>query len=256
MQLTRQQLPTRPATSEDVIDILRADYRFRAAVDPEVDDGEVLERATTLADWRITCDLVASRRLGPLFEMLFDLKLAPSEIERAMQPEDKRSLGDLADWLAPRVALPRVEAFSIAGTKDHGVGAFVALRSLLARAGISVREIRPSTMLSALGREHLVALTAAAMKLAPAALPDPIIEPHPASRAVGASALGGIGFTLLGAIAGVPVITSLGLGTLVLSLVGMGYVARKPPHSVSFGPDVRTVGDLARVIADHQLRAS
>lgn len=248
MQLT-QELPTRRATPDDVLEMLRADYRLRAAVDPDVDDGEILDPATKVADWRMICDLVAVRRLAPLFKMVFDINLTARELVSVLEPEGKRTLGQLADWLAPRVNLPAVEPFSIAGTRDMGVGAFVALRSLLARAGVSVRDVRPSTALGALARNHLVALAEAAIKLAPRALPVPIIESHPADGAISFGALGGIVLLLLGPVTGLSLLTGLGSGLLVLSLAGMWYIARKPPRSVSFGPEIQTVGDLARAIA-------
>src|SRR5690242_4428300 len=103
----RQKATTRPATSDDVLRVLREETRVRFALDPFTDEIE-LTRQTTIKTWRKALDMlplgIGSRLLhgsnaswSPLLNRWFGVALSEADYVEALTPERKRTLEDLCD---------------------------------------------------------------------------------------------------------------------------------------------------------------
>ena len=241
----------RHAAKSDVLAWLNADYRLRAGIDPEVDSGETLLPETTIAEWRSICDLVSTRRLSSIMHEWFEVVRPLSEWEGILEPEDERTLGDLARFVAPYMRLPEFRPIRIGGVSDAASGAFFCLRTLLVREGVPAVQIRPSTQITSLDSAFIPALGNALAKLAPDISPEPRIVSYPRQRVGGAFAL--LGFLLLIS-STIWTWATITVVAVVLILAGAVLTAG-PPASVEFG-SYSTFGDLARAIASSRQAAT
>lgn len=244
-------LTYRPATDADVLAWLNADYRLRAGIDPEVDAGMILRPETTIAEWRSICDLVNTGRLASIMHEWFGVARPAWDWEAILEPEDERTLADLARFVSPYMTLPGFSSIRVSGTEDKASGAFFCLRSLLANGGVPVERIRPSTVIATLDRSYVLPLGDALARLAPEITPEPRIVARRRQRVGGWLALLGFILALHGLIRAVG--TELGLA-LILVLVG-ALLGAGPPAAVEFG-SFRTFGDLARAIANQREAAT
>lgn len=237
-------LTDRRATADDVLAYLNADYRLRAGLDPEVSDGEILARETTIGEWRAICDLIAARRLTRVLNAWFGLTESDTACLAVLVPEAQRTLGGLADFVAARARWQDFQSISVAGRPDAAAGAFFCLRGLLAQAGVPVAELRPSTPISSISRTHLGPLAEALSRLAPSLVPVPEVTLHRRQQ-VGAGLVVLSVLALL--VAGLMSQRALAVASAVGVALGL-LLRRGPVADVGFGPH-RTFGELARAMA-------
>jgi hypothetical protein len=241
----------RAATEADVLAWLNADYRIRSGLDPEVDSGTILRPETTIAEWRSICDLVSPWRLSNMMHSWFDVARPASEWKAILEPEGERTLADLARFAAPYMRVPESRPIRVAGVADASSGAFFCLRGLLAKAGVPVEKIRPSTGIESLDRAYVLALSDALAKLAPEVTPEPRIFPRPRQHLGGLLAL--VGFVLL--LASSVRSSPNGIGVAVALVLTGALLSSGSPAAVRFG-SYSTFGDLARAIADRRQPAT
>jgi hypothetical protein len=163
-------LPTRVATPSQILAVLQDIARHQAILDPEA-DGIELSMQTTVAQWRIACDLLPWRPLSVALERQFELDVSDSEWERALEPANQRTLEDVCVLISQHVRLPDLQPWPIAGTQSLSAGTFLVLRTLLHRAGVPTEELAPSTPLAPLLQSHPVQILTVAGLLAPGRLP-------------------------------------------------------------------------------------
>jgi hypothetical protein len=233
----------RVVTPADVLAFLNADYRVRAGVDPDVDTGETLDPATTIDEWRLICDLVGTRQLAHVLNKWLEMEEPVTAWHRVLNPEKTRTLGDLAAFVAPRSRWPGFAAVRVAGVEDEAVGAFFAIRGVMARAGLPVSGLRPSTPLTSFTQQNLVDLATALTRAAPEVVPVPEVVEHRRQRVGGSLlAIGFVAFLLAS-------LTTrwIYLPALLLAIPGL-IMARGAPAAVNLAP-YETVGDIARAMA-------
>lgn len=236
-------------TAEEVLEILRAE------ADPEIR----LLPATTILEWRWACELEGWRSVGQAFNAAWALDLTDSEWRALLEPARRRSLGDLCAYLAPRMRVPRISDVEVFGRRCRPAGAFLTLRAVLARAGMDVGSVRPSSALAAHVGEDPRHFFAALHLLAPRAK-LPIDFDVPGKRAQAAIPwalfLGLALFSLSGPDClgtRLPDFVALGafaVGALLLlgALIAAYVIGPGRPPVVSFG-NLVTFGDLARALA-------
>jgi hypothetical protein len=244
-------LAYRSATEADVLAWLNADYRIRSGLDPEVDSGAVLRPDTSIAEWRSICDLVSTRRLATIMHEWFDVARPASEWDGILEPEDERTLADLARFAAPFMRLPEFRAMWVSGVDDAASGVFFCLRTLLARTGIPVGQIRPSTPIASLDRACVLPLADGLARLAPELTPVPRIVPHYRQR-MGALIIA-LGFVLL--LTGIFRASLAEIAIAVSTVLAGVSLSSGAPAAVHFGP-YESVGDLARTIANRRQSAT
>jgi hypothetical protein len=237
-------LVERPATPGDIIAWLQADYHLRAGCDPEVDFGYTFTADTTIEEWRLTCDLIGTRRLAAVMNEWFSTSRPRAEWQRVLEPEHVRTLGELAAYAAPYVRLPDFRPLRIAGVEDAAAGAFFCLRQLLARTDPRASRFRPSTRVSAVLGRSALSLGEALVRLAPRVTPQPTVVESSRQRIGGALIGEGLLCFLLGSLTGSARLVVIGP---MLVLVGF-WLSSGPPERIDLAP-YETLGDLARAIA-------
>jgi hypothetical protein len=241
----RNALVERSATSADIIAWLQADHRLRAAADLEVDGGRTLDAETTVEDWRLVCNLIGTRRLASVMNEWFGTLRPTAEWHDVLEPEDRRTLGDLADYAAGHVRLPDFRPMRVAGVDDAATGAFFCLRSLLARTNPLAAQFRPSTPISLVMSGSGIALGNALVRLGPRVTPQPVVIQSPRQRTGGDLLTEGLLCLLLGLCVRS---TRLLVVAPVLFFVGIGLTLGAPDRVEL--PPYHTLGDLSRAIAN------
>lgn len=234
-------------TEADVIAWLQADYRIRVGIDPEVEGDAVLTAETTIADWRAACDLVSARRLAGVMNDWFQCERSTHEWLSVLEPEETRTLGGLARFAAPHMRMPDFQPISVGGASNAASGAFFALRGLLSQKGVDLATLRPSTPISSLTTEQVVAVGSALAMLAPDATPIPAIIPKRRQQVGVLFVVGGVLLLILGAVA------SSGMAAWAAALgitVGL-FLGRGLPDRTELG-NYRTIGDIARAVASQR----
>ena len=240
----------RPAMPADILAWLQADYRIRAGVDPEVISGETLTAETTIEEWRLICDLVDTWQLGNCMNDWFGASRPTREWRNVLEPENRRTLGDLATYVAPHVRLPDFRPIRIAGAEDPATGAFFCLRNLIARADPRAASFRPSTPIADVARDSFIPLGEALVRLAPQVTQEPTITLSERQRTGDDMFAEGWLCLILGA-----ALQSLWLIAVGPLLIVAGvFAARGGPERVALGPYV-TLGDLSRAIASYGVKA-
>jgi hypothetical protein len=141
-------LQTRSMTPDEVLS------RLTAWAD-ESDSG-VVGRDSDLYDLAVlvTDDLQfwprqsALRELGRLIEELFDIRIEEWETDRF--PPVRRTVGELCERIASAVEVVVPQPVTVLGRPCLSAGAFLAIRTLLAKAGADASAIAPSSPLTPL----------------------------------------------------------------------------------------------------------
>lgn len=263
---TSELVSSRPMTPEDVLSVFRDEHRHAARHDPETDPDFDLRFDATVSDWRDACDLLPVHELWPALNKGFGVDISESEWLSVLLPMRDKTLGGVCQLVARHAQAPVVEPLRIFGTNCRSAGAFLAIRTLLAREGVPIEGIRPSTTLGEFAREdrdNYSRLLSVMSRLAPGVLP--VADIHNAYPRLNRSMawLLLVGFIVfiatwgIGAVRrfmeteiGMPVaaVAAIGPALIVMTLATLIWSMRKPPGSVIFG-DMRSFRELAAAVA-------
>ncbi len=234
---------------------IRESMAHQCAVDPEAEPGVELSLDTTVAEWRAACDLLGTKRLAKALNEDWELTIPAAQWSAVLEPPKSRKLRGVCELIASQARRSEVSSVVHFGTSSKAAGAFLAVRSVLVKAGADAATIRPSLPIAGVAKRFPSAFLGPISKLAPAELPTVAIR-TPALDA--ASAVAGVG--LLGLLA-LLVAGWLGftrwraeLTTLFAVASGTGllgaWVAGRfvEPAEVRFG-EIVTFRDLAETIA-------
>lgn len=252
-----QFLSYRPATADDVLDIIRDSYRHQLGLGSAPEPEIALNFDTTIDDWRLAEDLPAHRKLGHGINQYFEIDVGDDEWRRVLHPPRARTMRGVCDTIARHARLPTIRRFGICGRRCLSAGAFLTIRSSLAKAGVPVKGVRPSTRLDAIARDHFAEIIDVIGKIVPGILPTPKLEKaYPRLSATLAWVflvsfllllLAGVVDAVFGPFEG---LLRLGYGTVfvcVVAFIGIIIVERIPYKSVAFG-DLRTFRDLTEMV--------
>jgi hypothetical protein len=101
----------------------------------------------------------------------FGLSLTRDQVREIATPAGRRTLREVCGYVAARAEVPAMEPVTVLGNECLSAGAFLAMRSVLARAGADVRHLAPSTPLGPYLRDHFMVFAKDISKLAPGNLP-------------------------------------------------------------------------------------
>ena len=244
---------TAPASPQYVLDVLCDSHRHQCSFDPEADPTVELSLDTSVADWRDACDLLGTTSLVEALNDVWGLAVPPSEWHKVLEPAKSRTLRDVCGLIASQTRETRVLSAGHFGTSSMSAGAFLAIRSLLLRAGADASAIRPSLPVAEVARRFPQVFLGPISRLAPGRLPTVVIRTPAHNAAMATFGVGLLGFFGLGLAtysgyvwppvlaATFAVVAGLGyLGTWVARLIG--------PTEIRFG-NILTFRDLAEVIA-------
>jgi hypothetical protein len=255
---TDSPVPQRPMTPEEVL-------AFFAALDRELGgaggDGSRVPIGfeTTIADWRgdapyLWNDLALSesRWLHKTLNAWFRTSATHAQWREALEPEETRTLRGLCEFIASQATVAAIRPVTVLGQPSLAAGAFLAVRSALARAGVKVGRLRPSTPLGPLLKRQWGEVFIELNKLAPGKLPKAQMRHAPIVRVFGWTGLVGLAMLLLCLVPGI--VNTAGVGIVVAGLamfvVGTLGVVIAPSFAADRVelPGLHTVGDLCRAL--------
>lgn len=284
-------LPTKAATPEDILDILRDMHRHAKTQGDLARHIRRLGKDSLVHDLNIALNTgETATKIGAFFNETFALKVASSDWQAILEPVEKTSLWQTCNFIAQHAVVPAVEPVTVLGCESKSIGAFLALRSIIWDLEGKRLEIRPSTHLNDIpAGGPFCKLFLSFWKLAPAVLPKLSYKEKTALSSEGclfrdkivrlAKWSVGIAMSLMIGVLGVALaveavdyflrredlisdLSSLGniLLILILTLLGasaaLGITAmvitlRGISYRLHY-PKIETLGELARLIADNK----
>jgi hypothetical protein len=202
---------------------------------------------TTVAEWRDACDLIRTDGLGAALNEMWQISVPLETWQSVLEPAKRRTLREVCDAIASCATQPVIRPEGALGSSCAEAGAFLAVRTILLRAGAEPALIRPSLPIAEIARRHPEVFLGAISRLAPGRLPQVTIR-SPLHHRV---AVWAIMFGLVAALAAAKAYPLVALGALsvvVLATVAIWALSRVPPREVRFG-GVVTFRHLAEAIA-------
>jgi hypothetical protein len=246
---------TVPASPDYVLEVLRDSHRHQCSYDPEADPSVELAFETSVAEWRNACDLVGTKKLAQALNEIWGLTIASSEWEAVLEPAKLRTVRDVCGLIASHAQQARVLSAGHFGASSRSAGAFLAIRSLLVRAGADPSAIRPSLPIAEVVRRFPQVFLGPISRLAPGRLPTVVIKTPAYNAALvtfGLAVIGLIGLSLarwFGFADLYPTVAAALAIVAALGYLGTWIAARSVgPSEVRFGT-IRTFRDLSEAIA-------
>lgn len=244
--------PNRPTTPEHVLFVLRELQRCAALYDKALQDP--INFATTVAGYSdvFLDDFPDWRRQARGLNELLGIDVDLSTWRDVLTPSRVRTLRDVCGLIASRATLPEIRPIRVLGRECLAASAFLLLRERLARRGVRVDHVAPSSSLSdfcCCGSAQRKALACEAIRLGLGRIaPMHVVNP---------GATVGLWVLLLSGSCALACGAAMGLGreAAVLGLIAatlfaaLGYAICwiSCPTHVEFG-DLRTFRDLCYAI--------
>lgn len=251
-----------PASAEYILEVLRDCHRHQCSFDPETEPDVELTFDTTVAEWRDACDLVGTKKLAEALNDDWGLTIPPSEWRAVLEPPTSRTLRDVCDLVASQATQANVLSVGHFGASSKAAGAFLAVRSLLLRAGANPKTVRPSLPVADVARRFPAVFLGPISKLAPGRLPTVAIRTpiyHAFVAIFGVGLLGLMGLMVAGWFGFSRWRAELAVAFAIVAAVGFvgTWIAARltGPTEVRFGTVV-TFRDLAEVIGGDQPKGS
>jgi hypothetical protein len=244
-----------PASPDYVLEALRDSHRHQCSYDPEADPSIELSFGTRVAEWRHACDLVGTKKLAEALNEIWGLTIASSEWEAVLEPAKLRTLRDVCGLIASHAQQTRLLSAGHFGASSRSAGAFLAIRSLLVRAGADPNAIRPSLPIAEVARRFPQVFLGPVSKLAPGRLPTVVIKTPAYTAALVTFGLAVMGLIGLGVVRWFgfadwcPTVAAALAVVAALGYLGTWIAARAVgPSEVRFGT-ISTFRDLSEAIA-------
>jgi hypothetical protein len=163
------EIPTRHVTKDEALAVIIA-WTTPAEFDPTVDTSQ-FSFETTAREWINTFEAMSVRGLGRALNLLFGVRLGDDVWKRILEPVKERTLGDVCDLLARHATVTCVVPVTVMGDTSLAAGAFLAVRQILAKAGVDVSNLRPSSEIAPVLRSMPTHAWGELMRIAPGRLP-------------------------------------------------------------------------------------
>ena len=241
----------KPTNRNYVLDVLVDSHRQACQYDLEADSDIVLTFNSTVADWRLACDLLEWRGLGRAMNEWWGIQQSDEQWREVLEPEEDKTLGGVCDLIAAHARQPIIRESTYFGRTCRPADAFLTIRSLLVEAGADASAIRPSTPLEEFTRNHTTTFLNKISRLAPGALPEVKIDTPFHDFSMGLMLGSFLLFVVTACLSSFfPRLYVFAIVSLLVSWVLTFVTAQLKPRSVQFG-ELKTFRDLATLIATH-----
>ena len=132
-------------TSDEIFEILKEQHRLCSPLDIMADETFELTRNTLMYEWRDTQDLLPWKELADFLNQEFKITVPRSKWMIILNPDDKRTLGDLCNFLSTVAEKEIIKPVVKLGTECLSAAIFLTLKRNLGNKGVNVAELRPST---------------------------------------------------------------------------------------------------------------
>lgn len=131
--------------SDEILEIFKEQHRLCSPLDIEADESFVLTSKTVIRDWRRALDLVKWNELAVFLNKEFKINEPLEKWDSILNPEDKRTLGELCDFIAKVAEKEIINPIKILGDECLSAATFLTLKRNLKSKGADVTNLRPST---------------------------------------------------------------------------------------------------------------
>ncbi|MEN2486252.1 hypothetical protein AAYQ05_00505 [Flavobacterium sp. B11] len=131
--------------SDEILKIFKEQHRLCSPLDIEVDESFVLTTKTVIRDWRRALDLVKWNELAVFLNKEFKINEPLEKWNSILNPEDKRTLGELCDFIAKVAEKEIINPIKILGDECLSAAVFITLKNNLRNKGVDVGDLGPST---------------------------------------------------------------------------------------------------------------
>jgi hypothetical protein len=250
---------TRAMTEDEVLAVLR-DWHRHASGD-EVDTSAAIEYDTTVQEYwfgpMVFDRVLGSFNPGQVLNEHFRVNLPLDQWANVVNPCRERTLRDVCRFLAGRARVARMKPATFFDQPCLTAGVFLTIRTLLARAGVDVANLRPSSPLGPYLIDWYVVFLRDVAKMAPGTLPMlRIINPlHDAciftvmlawlvgffTCLLAGGPIGPLWQSLFGVCSGLCLVVG------IVAYIGSWIAVRVPPTRVEFG-SLHDFRDLVRAL--------
>lgn len=132
-------------TSDEILEIFREQHRLCGPLDTMVDKNFVLTKETFIWEWKDALDLVHWKKLAQFFNKEFKINESLKTWDSILNPDDKRTLGDLCDFISKIAEKEIINPIKILGIECLSAATFLNLKRNLEDKGVDVTGLKPST---------------------------------------------------------------------------------------------------------------
>ncbi|HEY1192827.1 hypothetical protein [Flavobacterium sp.] len=132
-------------TSNEIFEIFNEQHRLCSPLDFMADVSFVLTKKTLIYEWSEALDLLHWKKLAQFFNKEFKIEESLETWDSVLNPDDKRTLGDLCVFIAKVAEKEVVDPIKILGTECFSASTFLTLKRNLKNKGVDVANLRPST---------------------------------------------------------------------------------------------------------------
>ena len=132
-------------TSNELLEIFKEQHRLSGQFDFMVDGTFVLTKYTLIREWREVQDLLPWKELSKFLNQEFRIDVPIKIWDTIFNPDDKKTLGDLCDFLSTVAEKEIVKPIKILGSECLTFSVFQTLKRNLKIKGVDVVSLKPST---------------------------------------------------------------------------------------------------------------
>jgi len=132
-------------TSDDLFEIFKEQHRLSSPLDFMADKNFVLTKETLIYEWSDALDLLHWKKFAAFLNQEFRIKVSLKTWNTILNPDTKRTLGDLCDFLSTVAEKEIVKPIKIFGSECLTSAVFMTLKRNLKTKGVDVVSLKPST---------------------------------------------------------------------------------------------------------------
>jgi hypothetical protein len=132
-------------TSNELLEIFKEQHRLCSPLDPIADETFALTRQTKIYEWQEAQDLLPWKEFAEFLNQEFSLNVPIKEWKGILNPDDKKTLGDVCDFLSTKAKKEIIKPIKRLGAECLTAAIFLTLKRNLKNKGADVTGLKPST---------------------------------------------------------------------------------------------------------------
>lgn len=132
-------------TPDELLEIFKEQHRLCSPLDFMANETFVLTKETLIYEWSDSMDLLPWDELVKFLNQEFRITVSLKIWDTILNPDDKKTLGGLCDFLSTVAEKEIVKPIKILGSECLTAAIFMTLRRNLKSKGVDVTNLKPST---------------------------------------------------------------------------------------------------------------
>lgn len=126
---------------DEILQIFNEQHRLCGSLNSMVDTSFILTKNTLIREWQDALDLINWKKLAHFFNKEFRIEESLETWNSVLNPDDKRTLGDLCAFIAKVAEKEVVNPIKILGTECFSASTFLTLKRNLKNKGVDVTNL-------------------------------------------------------------------------------------------------------------------